>query len=203
MKTFLRLALGLVVFPLCAPHAGAQTLTSERIFPQETAARMNMLRGDFTAFAAGNAEAAAAAVASLAADGKQRNVLLLLPTVPVTFNSLAKDTAGDWRFGPAMTAGVGATFVLGKATYNGTAATVNPWIIAGAALNAGIREGENNEVAEALSISGFFGFGNVAVNFSRQLLGGGTSIGLALKVDALTNMAPDAYMCIRGCGRSQ
>lgn len=187
----------------CALHhassAESQTLRAEKIFPQETE------RADTrtTVMLTGEADDddAAAFVQSLADDGKQRDVLLLLPTVPVTFNGLQEDSVGEWRFGTAMTAGVGFTFVLGKATYNGSSATVDPWIIAGGAINAGIRETGDGKVAEALALSGFFGFGDVAVNFSWPLLSGERSIGLALKVDVLTNMAPDAFMCLRGCQR--
>jgi hypothetical protein len=98
-----------------------------------------------------------------------------------------------------MTAGVGATFVLGKATFNGETTTVHPWIIGGAAINTGIKEQTDRSVTETLNVSGFFGFGNAAVSFSRGVLHGTTSIGLSFKLDVLTNMAPDAFLCLAGC----
>jgi hypothetical protein len=161
-----------------ASNAEAQTLRAERIFQP----------------AGGGAGAMVAPV-----EGAQKDVLLLLPTVPVTFNALQRDSTGEWRMGAAMTAGVGMTFLLGKATSNGESSTVDPWVIAGAAVNAGIREGDDRRIDEDLSVSGFFGFGDVAVNFSWPLLGGERSIGLALKLDVLTNLAPDAFMCLGGC----
>lgn len=127
-----------------------------------------------------------------------KDVLLLLPTVPVTFSSLDKDDDGEWRMGSAITMGVGVTFLVGKASATGMTMKADPWIIAGAAINAGIQEDAESRVDEALTLSGFLGFGDVAVSFSRNLLRGGTSIGLSLKLDVLTNLAPSAYMCLRG-----
>lgn len=187
-------AVHVAVLALTVASADAQTLESDRIFPAE-ARRAADVRAARTA-----GDVPGALLASAIADeGKQKNVLVLLPTVPATFNSLQKDSMGEWQFGAAMTLGVGATFVLGKATFNGQTANVDPWMIAGAAINAGVRESGDKEVGEALTISGFLGFGDVALNFSRGLLGGGTSVGLSLKLDVITNLAPDAYMCIRGC----
>lgn len=172
-----------IVILLCAAaglalpgRMDAQTVSAEKLFPT-----------------------AAARVAAVGEEGVRKDVLVLLPTVPVTFNALEKDSTGDWRMGAAMTAGVGATLLLGKAAITGNNATLQPWIIAGAAINAGLKETDDRKVAEALTVSGFFGFGDVAVNFSRGLLDGDTTIGLSLKVDVLTNLAPDAYMCLRGC----
>lgn len=131
-------------------------------------------------------------------DTPPRDVLLLLPTVPVTFSSLEKNEEGEWRLGSAVTMGVGVTFLLGKATKTGTTLTAEPWVIAGAALNAGVQEDPESNVTEALTLSGFFGFGDVALSFSRNLLRGGTSLGLSLKVDTLTNLAPNLFMCLAG-----
>lgn len=127
-----------------------------------------------------------------------KDVLLLLPTVPVTFSSLEKDDDGEWRMGSAITMGLGVTFLIGKASLTGETMTAAPWLIAGAAINAGIQEDSDSRATEALTLSGFFGFGDVALNFSRNLLRGGTSIGLSLKLDVLTNLAPSAYMCLLG-----
>ncbi|HEU0076929.1 MAG TPA: hypothetical protein VFQ76_04720 [Longimicrobiaceae bacterium] len=163
-------------------EADAQTVSAGKLFPSEQAMR--------TALAGEDDDSVG---------GVRKDVLVLLPTVPVTFNALEKDSTGDWRMGAAMTAGVGATLLLGKAAVTGSNATLQPWVIAGAAINAGLKETEDRKVAEALTLSGFFGFGDVAVNFARGLLDGETTIGLSLKVDVLTNLAPDAYMCLRGC----
>lgn len=186
----------LLLWPLSIRQADAQTLRADKIFPEETSRAAQLetasLTGDVTPRASAEA---------MADEGKQQNVLLLLPTVPVTFNALQEDSVGEWHFGNAMTLGAGVTFLLGKATYNGESATVDPWIIAGAALNAGIREDDDRKVAETLSFSAFFGLGDVAVNFSWPLFSGERTIGLSLKVDVLTNLAPDAYMCFRGCSR--
>jgi hypothetical protein len=182
--------------PLIVRPADAQTLRANKIFPEETQRAAVVERASRS-----DGVTATASAQVLADEGKQRDVLLLLPTVPVTFNALHEDSVGEWHFGNAMTLGAGVTFVLGKATYNGASATVDPWILAGAALNAGIREDDDRKVAETLSFSGFFGLGDVAVNFSWPLFSGERSIGLSLKVDVLTNMAPDAFMCFRGCNR--
>jgi hypothetical protein len=184
--------------------AAAQTLSAEKLFPQETGradTAQAIMRGQMATLDLDGTGAALVVAQAAADEGKQKDVLILLPTVPVTFNALQQDSTGGWYFGNAMTAGMGVTFVLGKATFNGGSAEVDPWVIAGAAINAGIRESADRKVAEALNVSGFIGIGDVAVNISWPLLSGERSLGLALKVDMLTNMAPNAYMCFRGCGR--
>lgn len=130
-----------------------------------------------------------------------RDVLIFLPTVPLTFNSLQKDSEGEWRFGPAITMGAGFTFILGKARLNGPAlAEIVPWLTVGAGLNWGIRESLDDTVEDVVSGSLFIGTSEVAISFSRPLIdGAGTSIGLSLKIDAITDLAPDAFMCLKGC----
>lgn len=157
--------------------AHAQVISSDKMFPDQLAK-----------FRAGGSTEV----------GAQKNVLVLLPTVPVTFNTLQRDAEGKWRMGAAMTMGFGTTLLLGKGTFEGQKTSLQPWVIAGAALNAGVHDDPEKGVTEALMISGFLGFGNVAINVARELLDGDTTFGLALKVDVLTNLAPDAYMCLRG-----
>ena len=128
-----------------------------------------------------------------------KGTLLLLPTIPVTFSSLEKDDSGEWRLGASITSGVGFTLMLGQAALQGETVQVSPWLFTGAALNAGFKEGSDNEVDTQLSGSIFFGTGEVAVTIARGFLDGETTFGLALKVDALTNLAPDAFMCFAGC----
>lgn len=135
--------------------------------------------------------------------GMQKDVLILLPTVPLTFNALQKNDRGEWQMGAAMTVGVGATIMLGKATLENRMTSIQPWVIAGAALNSGLREDAANRVAPALSVSGFFGIADLALNASRELLDGATSFGLSFKSDVITDLAPDAFMCLAGgCPRA-
>jgi len=39
------------------------------------------------------------------------------------------------------------------------------------------------------------------LNFSRDFLSDESWVGVALKIDVLTNLAADAFMCFRGCKR--
>lgn len=165
---------------------GAQVLAPQRLFDSSVSARL--MDAD-------------AGVRSEALSEAKKDVLLLLPTVPVTFNALEKNDAGDWQMGEAILFGAGATFILGKASFEGVNASVQPWIIAGAAVNAGVKDDAEEGVTEALTASLFVGLADVALSFSRDLLGGGTSIGISLKVDLITNLAPDAFMCLSGCAR--
>ena len=134
-------------------------------------------------------------------EGTTKGTLVLLPTIPITFNSLEKDTLGTWHMGTAITGGVGVTLILGKATLKDSKSRVNinPYVMVGGGINAGIKETIGGEVAEAVNISGFVGFGSVAVSFAKGLLTGGNTVGLSLKVDTLTDLKPSAHICFWGC----
>jgi hypothetical protein len=168
----------LLVSGILADTASAQTLSSDRIFGE--------VDDDEFAALSGSEEGS-------------RNVLLLLPTIPVTFNSLERDSTDVWRLGSAITGGVGLTLLLGKATYNGETSNVDPWLIGGVGLNNGIKDSGDGTAEYSLSGSVFVGIGDVAVSFARDFLEDRWSAGLSLKLDTLTNLAPDAFMCFSGC----
>lgn len=160
-----------------ASRGEAQELSSAKLFGVDAAAK-----------ARGNPTLA----------GTKKDVLILLPTVPLTFNALQKNDQGEWQMGSAMTVGVGATLMLGKATLESELTDIKPWVIAGAAFNSGLREDASNRVAPALSVSAFFGIASLALSASRELLDGATSFGMSMKADLITDLAPDAFMCLAG-----
>lgn len=134
-------------------------------------------------------------------EGTTKGTLVLLPTIPITFNSLEKDTLGTWRMGSAITGGAGVALILGKATLRDEKNKVNidPYVMVGGGINAGIKETVGGEVTEAVNISGFIGLGSVAVSFAKGLLTGGNTVGLSLKIDTLTDLRPSSHICFWGC----
>jgi len=98
--------------------------------------------------------------------------------------------------GSTATIGSGATFLIGKATKNGESANITPWVIAGAALNAGVKEQVDRSVTTALTWTVFAGVSDIAVSYSHDVLDGHNFIGLSLKLDVLNSLAPDKYICL-------
>lgn len=119
--------------------------------------------------------------------------LILLPSVPVTFTSLAKDSSGKWQFSPGMGIGIGSTFVYGRAMQNGDMVNITPLLIGGLAANIGVKNDPMGGVKTSLTYSEFIGLNNVAVAFSHDILDGANSIGLSLKMDILTDLAQDTF----------
>jgi hypothetical protein len=128
----------------------------------------------------------------------QKDLIILLPSVPITFNKLEKDSAGIWRLGVAVSGGVGGTFILGKATkVEDKLASVDPWIYTGGSINYGVKQNMSNQAVGSLSISGFIGFSNIAISYSHDVLDGSNFWGISLKFDVLSNLLPGAFILIK------
>jgi hypothetical protein len=137
--------------------------------------------------------------AQLAA-GNEVDTFILLPTVPIQFSKLEKDASGKYRMGGAITLGVGATWMLGKATYaEKDIANLNPYILFGTALNTGLKEKLDGDVSGATLVSIFAGFSAVSLSYSWDLLDGAKFLGLSTKSDVWTNFRPKAYLCHWHC----
>ena len=146
------------------------------------------------------------------AEEEPRDVVLFLPTVPLTFQSLEKDEAGDWKMGNALTMGAGATLVIGRAqTEAGARAqggglgltNLQPWVLMGVALNAGMRTDADGDLVQSIAGSIFVGLSDIGVSFSKDLLSGDHWVGISVTADVLNNLVPSGFMCLRGCASNR
>ena len=126
--------------------------------------------------------------------GDQFTTIMVLPTNPVTFNHIVKDSAGEYSIGPAVSLGASAVLVLGRSTYLGESTQLEPLILVGAGLDFGIREATDGEDLETgVHITGMVGFNRLAVLFGKDLLSDYSFVGVGLKVDLITLLRDDLY----------